>query len=210
MAKEYRDVFNVETVLVNYRSEKYGWRRIPFLGQFSGSDGIALSGSLIIFWFLGYTPILWIPDWIINAMSGLFSDGSFSLHIPPTWLSVPLAFGFMFVSRKLEPQGKPMWKYMLDGSWFVARGKATNGWSRIRTAVAKGKKRTRMRASVSIRLTGATSLPAIWRGGGHLQVNVPFRAAVKEHGFELNAQGGHGEPYLPGRYEKQEERLRRL
>lgn len=209
MAKEYRDVFNVETVLVNYRSEKYGWRRIPILGQFSGSDGVTLGGSLIVFWFLGYTPILWIPDWILNTMSGLFSGGRFSLHIPATWLSIPLAFGFMFLSRKLEPQGKPMWKYMWDGSTFVTRSKVTNGWSRMGVAVAKGKKRTRMRHGVSLRLTGATTLPAIWQGDERLQVNVPFRAVVKDRGFALNTQSGHGEPFLPGLYEKSEEGLLR-
>lgn len=209
MAKEYRDVFNVETVLVNYRSEKYGWRRIPILGQFSGSDGFTLVGSLIVFWILGYTPILWIPDWILNGLSGLFSGGRFSLHIPPTWLSIPLAFGFMFMSRKLEPQGKPMWKYMWDGSQFVTRSKVTNGWSHISAAVAKGKRRTRMRHTVSVRLTGATSLPAIWQGEERLRVDVPFRATIQEHGLELRPRGGQGKPYLPGRYEKSEEGLLR-
>ncbi len=208
MAKEYRDVFNVETVLVNYRSEKYGWRRIPLLGQFSGSDGFTLAGSLIVFWILGYTPILWIPDGILNALSGLFSGGRFSLHLPATWLSIPLAFGFMFMSRKLEPQGKPMWKYMWDGSQFVSRSKVTNGWSAIPKSVVAGKKRTRVRDRISLLQGDSVPLPAVWRGEGRLLVRVPFRATVQDGRVTLfPSSGRRGEAYLPGEYIFEKESL---
>ena len=208
MAREYRNVFNVETVLVNYKSEKYGWRRIPFLGQFSLSDFWSLISSLLLFLVVSFTPILGIPAWLVSGLLHLFG---FPFSFPAWLLAVLLAVGFMFLSRKVEPQGKPIWKYLWDGSLFYGRSKVSNGWKPIRTTVAKGKKKHHYRDHLALSLVKNVPFPAYWRGEFLFESKVPFRWREKNGIFFLNlASQGSGKTDLPGMYQNHKGVLKRV
>ena len=208
LAREYRDVFNVETVLVNYKSEKYGWRRIPYIGHFSVTDGLTLLTSFAGLWLLSLTPILTLPAWLLSILLHGFG---LSFSVSPIILAGILAFVFMLVSRNIEPQGKPIWKFLFDGSWYYGRSKTTNGWHAIPRTVVKGTKRIRHKNHLAVLFEKEVPLPAYWGRRASFQSRIPFRVTTKnEVSLLLSTTAHKGQRKLPGTYQFQKGELCRV
>ena len=185
---------------MNYKSEKYGWRRIPYIGHFSVTDGLTLLTSFACLWLLSLTPILMFPTWLLDVLIHAFG---LSYSVSPLILAGIFSFIFMLISRKLEPQGKPIWKYLIDGSVFYGRSKTTNGWHPISRAVSKGKKKTWHKQRIGVLFEKGVPFPAYWRNTSSFQSKIPFRAVTKNEGiFLYTALSRKGQRKLPGIYQK--------
>lgn len=147
MPRTYQKLFKQKVVITNINRRSLGFR---------------LFADDVVTFFLSGTVFLLLDT---------FTPFRLLNFVANRWLVIlGCAFGFTWLARKLDPDGKPLVKYLLDAARYPFRSHVSDGWTRkARTLVWKQGKLTTFRRQAR----------AWWtRGDLHLPVEVRVRSSI--------------------------------
>lgn len=147
MPRTYQKLFKQKVVITNINRRSLGFRLFAddVVTFFLSGVGFLLLDTLTPFRLLNLVVNRWL-------------------------LILGCAFGFTWLARKLDPDGKPLVKYLFDAARYPFRSHVSDGWVRkARTLVWRRGKRTVFRRQARVWWT---------HGDLHLPVEVRMRSPV--------------------------------